>query len=339
MLVNILYMVDKMRISVLLPVYNGMPYIREAVESVLKQELNDWELIVSDNGSTDGTRDYLRSLKDPRIRIYEQPVNLGIMGNLNFLLAHAKAPVARILGHDDRVLPGCLERTDRFMQNRPDCAISRCWALGDSVRYQKGGNLEWEGLLPSRLDPSASALAFATFGNLVGNICRAACRPQMVLQAGGFDQEYPAAGDYEAWLRVAKRFGLHFQNEELVFERVHEQQNSNTQNLKNEVYPQLNRILENLSREVEPSLLEVLRRHWTVHFFSPRAPRFIRQVLSGRLLLAISVWKNLPLNISAFSCFAAYPLVKWKLPQARITTHYLLGEIIKNNNSLPEVAK
>ena len=328
-----------MHISVLLPVYNGMPYICEAIESVLTQDFDQWELVVSDNGSTDGTRDYLRSLNDSRIRIYEQPLNLGIMGNLNFLLAHATASIARILGHDDRLLTGCLERTVQFMEDRPNCALSRCWACGDSVRYQKGGNLEWERLLPFRLDPHASTLAFATFGNLVGNICRAACRPHLVLQAGGFNQKYPAAGDYEAWLRVAKQFGMDFQNEELVFERIHELQNSTTQNLKNEVYPQLNSILEILSREVEPSVLEVLRRHWTIHFLSPRTSRCIQQILSGKFSLAILTWKNLPLNISAFSCISAYLIFKLKLPGASATTNYLLDRILKNNSSLQSLTK
>lgn len=308
-----------------------MPYIAEAVESVLSQNFDDWELIVSDNGSTDDTKTYLSSLNDVRIRICEQPENLGIMGNLNFLLTQANAPIAKILGHDDRLLPGCLEKTVIFMEERPDCAVSRCWASGDSVRYQKGGNLEWEGMLPSHLDAEASLLAFATFGNLIGNICRAACRPQMVLQAGGFDQEYPAAGDYEGWLRVAKRFGVFFQNEELVFERIHEFQNSNTQNVKNEVYSQLNRILERLALEVDPAVLTILRRHWTVHFFSPRVPRFVKQIFAGRFALAISIWKNLPLNISRFSCVTAYPLVKWKHPWASNTTVYLFDEIIKKN--------
>ena len=320
-----------MRISILIPVYNGMPFIIEAVESVLSQSFQDWELVISDNGSTDDTKNYLRSLKDVRIRIYEQSLNLGIMGNLNFLLTHANAPIAKILGHDDWLLPGCLEKTAIFMEKRPDCAVSRCWAYGDSVRYQKGGNLEWEGMLPTRLDAEASVLAFATFGNLIGNICRAACRPQMILQEGGFDQQYPAAGDYEGWVRVAKKFGLFLQNEELVFERTHEFQHSNTQNLKNEIYLQLNRILELLALEVDPVVLNVLRRHWTVHFLSPRVPRFLRQIFSGKFALAISVWKNLPLNISALSCIAAYPLVKWKLPQASITTDHLFSEIIKRN--------
>ena len=322
-----------MRISVLIPVYNGITYIVQAVESVLAQECHDWELVISDNGSTDGTRDYLRSLLDPRIRVYEQPVNLGIMGNLNFLLAQAHAPIAKILGHDDTLLDGSLERIACFMEERPDCAVSRCWALGDALRYSKGGALGWEGLLPSRLEPAAAVLAFATFGNLVGNICRAACRPRLVLQAGGFDPKFPSAGDYEAWQRVAGMYGICLQNEELVFERIHELQDSNLLTQRNEIDPQVNSILEILARRVDPALLDVLRRHWTIHVFSHRFSRFARQVFKGRFSMAASVWKNLPLGISAFSSIAAYPLVKLKLGQANTTTNYLLGHIVKNNKN------
>ena len=322
-----------MRISVLIPVYNGILYIAEAVDSVLAQNGLDWELVISDNGSTDGTRDYLCTLSDPRIRIYEQPVNLGIMGNLNFLLAQARAPIAKIMGHDDTLLNGSLECIARFMEEHPDCAVSRCWALGDAHRYAKGGALEWEGLLPPRLAPAASVLAFATFGNLVGNICRAACRPRMVLQAGGFDQKYPSAGDYEAWQRVAGIYGICLQNEELVFERIHEMQDSNVLTQRNELDTQVNSILEIMAGEVDPSLLHVLRRHWTIHVFSHRFSRFARQVFAGRFSMAASVWKNMPVGISAFSSIAAYPLVKLKRARAHKTTKYLLEQILKNNKT------
>ena len=70
-------------ISILTPVWNGLPYIKECVDSVFAQEFQDWELIISDNGSTDGTRDYLDTLKDQRVRIFKQEKNLGIDGNLN----------------------------------------------------------------------------------------------------------------------------------------------------------------------------------------------------------------------------------------------------------------
>ena len=55
-----------------MPVYNGEPYIHEAIESILKQLLPEWELLISDDGSKDGTIDYLKSLDDPRIFIFTQ---------------------------------------------------------------------------------------------------------------------------------------------------------------------------------------------------------------------------------------------------------------------------
>ena len=322
-----------MRISVLIPVYNGIPYIAQAIESVLAQECQDWELVISDNGSKDGTRDYLRTLSDPRIRVYEQPLNLGIIGNLNFLLTQAQAPIAKILGHDDMLLSGGLERTAQFMEERPDCAVSRCWAQGDKIRYSKRGILRWENQLPSKLEPAAAILAFATFGNFVGNICRAACRPKLVLQEGGFDLKYPSAGDYEGWHRVARTFGIWLQNEELVFERIHKMQDSCVLTQTNQIDPQVNSILEIISKEVDPLLLQILKRHWTIHVFSPRFSRFARQVFSGRFSLASSIWRNLPLGVSGISSVAAYPIFKLKLPQYNSTTSYLLAEIIKRNKN------
>ena len=153
------------RISVLMPVYNGMPYIPEAVESVLAQDEQDWELVISDNGSTDSTRDYLSTLQDPRIRVHLQQANLGIFGNLNFLLAQAQASIAKILCADDKLLPGALARIAAFMEERPWCAVSRCWRLGDKQRYQHDQRWQLEGELPVRIYPAASWLVFATFGN------------------------------------------------------------------------------------------------------------------------------------------------------------------------------
>jgi glycosyltransferase involved in cell wall biosynthesis len=218
------------RISVLMPVYNGMPYVREAIDSVRAQSCQDWELVISDNGSVDGTADYVRSVQDSRIRFYQQTDNLGVYGNLNFLIAQAKSSIAKILCADDTLLSGALEKIATFMEERPQCAVSRCWAVGDKKKYSVGGPNEIESTLPIRLEPNAAVLAYATCGNLVGNLSQAACRPQLIMQAGGFNAEFPYAGDREAWVRVCNQSGLDLQNEELVFERIHPNQFRNLLN-------------------------------------------------------------------------------------------------------------
>ena len=83
------------RVSVVMPTYNGREHINCAVRSVLEQQGADWEMIVSDDGSTDGTREYLEAIADPRVRLFFQSERLGIFGNLNFCIARASAPIPR----------------------------------------------------------------------------------------------------------------------------------------------------------------------------------------------------------------------------------------------------
>jgi glycosyltransferase involved in cell wall biosynthesis len=321
------------RITVLMPVYNGMPYIPEAVETVLAQDEQDWELVISDNGSTDATRAYLSTLQDPRIRIHLQQDNLGIFGNLNFLLAQAQASIAKILCADDKLLPGALARIAAYMEERPWCAVSRCLALGNLAQYLPGQRAEHEGALPAHLRPAAATLAFATFGNVVGNLSKAACRPQQVLALGGFDQNFPYAGDYEGWMRVANHHGIALQNEELIHERHHAAQNSNLLNRNNELFPQLTKLIEMMATKVPTSDLAQLKHHWTIHFLAQRLPKLARQALAGEYRLARSGLSNLPMGISPLAVMAAYPVLKFNLPPARATTRKLFARILEINGS------
>jgi len=152
------------RISVLMPVYNGMPFIQEVIDSVRAQRCQDWELVISDNGTVDGTSDYIRSLRDSRIRFYQQSDNLGVYGNLNFLIARAGSSIAQILCADDTLLDGALEKIATFMEARPQYAVSRCWAVGDKKKYAVGGANEMESTLPIWLEPNTAVLAYATCG-------------------------------------------------------------------------------------------------------------------------------------------------------------------------------
>ncbi len=321
------------RISVLMPVYNGMPYIPEAVESVLAQEEQDWELVISDNNSTDSTRDYLSTLQDTRIRVHLQQANLGACGNLNFLLPQAQASIAKILCADDKLLPGALARIAAFMEERPWCAVSRCLSLGNMQRYQHDRRWQLEGELPVRIYPAASWLVFATFGNIVGNLSKAACRPQLVLEQGGFDQGFPYAGDYEGWMRVAAKHGIALQNDELVFERRHSAQNSILLNRRNELFPQLTKLIERLATKVPPSDLALFKRHWTIHFLAQRLPKLTRQVMAGQYGLARAGLTDLPLGISPIAVIAAYPILKFNLPPARATTRKLFARIVAINGA------
>jgi glycosyltransferase involved in cell wall biosynthesis len=314
-----------------MPVYNGMPYITEAVESVLAQDEQNWELVISDNGSTDATRAYLGTLQDPRIRVHLQSANLGIFGNMNFLLAQAQASIAKILCADDTLLPSALAQVAAFMEERPWCAVSRCWRVGDKKSSLPGMPGEIEARLPISLNPKAALLAYLTFGNPVGNLSQAACRPTMIMKCGGFNEKFPYSGDREAWARISGIHGLELQNEELVLERVHPLQNRILLDKKNENILQMNKLITIWGSMVDGPDYALLRRHWIIHVFAQRTPRLIKQIISGKFDLASGVLTDLPLKITPLSVIAAHIIQKINPPVAQKTTTKLIQRIFEEN--------
>jgi len=99
-------------VSLGLPVYNGANYLREALDSVLAQTYRNWEVILSDNGSTDATpaicAEY--AARDGRIRYYRHAVNMGASRNFNFTFELSRGPLFRWTAHDDVMAPDLLER-------------------------------------------------------------------------------------------------------------------------------------------------------------------------------------------------------------------------------------
>ena len=106
------------RLSVGLPVYNGENFLAESLEAMLGQSYQDFELIISDNASTDGTGDICRryARQDSRVRYIRQPLNIGLARNHNCLVAEARGELFKWASHDDLyardLLERCVERTD-----------------------------------------------------------------------------------------------------------------------------------------------------------------------------------------------------------------------------------
>src|SRR4029077_19838978 len=91
------------RVSIGLPVYNGENYIAESLEALLGQSYKDFELIISDNASTDGTGDICRRYEkqDSRLRYYRQPRNIGLAPNHNFVVEQSRGELFKWASNDD----------------------------------------------------------------------------------------------------------------------------------------------------------------------------------------------------------------------------------------------
>lgn len=110
-------------ITVFMPVYNGLKYLPEAVQSILEQSFRHFEFLIIDDGSTDGSLEYLRELRDPRIRLIAQSKNIGLRANYNFGLAEAQGEYIAIMDQDDIAMPQRLERQWHFMQAHPEVGL------------------------------------------------------------------------------------------------------------------------------------------------------------------------------------------------------------------------
>ncbi len=113
------------KISIGMPVYNGEKYIREALDSLLAQTYADFELVISDNASTDGTeaicREYVN--KDIRIKYIRQPINIGAYNNFNYLLENARGDYIKWLAHDDYLEPFFLEMMVKYLDEHDDVVL------------------------------------------------------------------------------------------------------------------------------------------------------------------------------------------------------------------------
>jgi glycosyltransferase involved in cell wall biosynthesis len=125
------------RVTVGMAVFNAMPFLPHAVEAIKRQTLEEWELIVTDDGSTDGSREWLAALPcDPRIRVMLQPRRLGLVGNKNVFLAEAQGEFVTQLDADDLCVPDRLQRQLAAFAAEPELAIvsSAMWRIDTAGR-------------------------------------------------------------------------------------------------------------------------------------------------------------------------------------------------------------
>ncbi len=117
-------------VSVIMPAYNAERYLVQAMDSLLAQTYQHWELLVADDGSRDSTRALIDSVDDPRIRRYHQDTNQGYLKTWNSLLPKAAGTYITFLDADDYIHPDRLQRLVEFLEKHPEIAI-----CGSGIAY------------------------------------------------------------------------------------------------------------------------------------------------------------------------------------------------------------
>ncbi|SFO58439.1 Glycosyltransferase involved in cell wall bisynthesis [Chitinophaga sp. YR627] len=246
-------------LSIITTVYNGLPYLKECIESVLKQDFQDWELLISDDCSKDGSRDYLDSLNDSRIKLYKQEKNLGIFDNLNFLFSKAGADVSLILCQDDYLVDNSsLDRVVAYWKN-----------ARKEVGFVKFNHAPKRHIIPTKIKAGEADVWFYSFGNFPGNLSNVSLRTNIVEASGWFNQQFPYAGDFEFWSRAARIYDVEIESTSVTYVRRHEGVASNFLNKKGELLSQRDFIASDLYERLlkqYPGTNFYLKLHGTLNY-------------------------------------------------------------------------
>lgn len=198
------------KVSVIIPTYNRLPMLKEAVDSVLSQDFEDFELIVVDDGSTDGTEEEIKKY-GKRVRLLAYPENRGVSAARNRGLLQARGKYVALLDSDDLWVKGKLKIQVAFLDDNPQyplCYTDEIWIrkgkrVNPKVKHAKYSGWIFEKCLPLCIISPSSAVMRRTLFSRVGL----------------FDEALPVCEDYDFWLRVSVRFPVFFINRKLIIKR------------------------------------------------------------------------------------------------------------------------
>ena len=202
------------RFSVIVPAYNVEAFVGEAIESVLRQSVSDWELIVVDDGSTDATAAVVDGFTDPRIHLIRQE-NAGVSAARNQGIAGARSAFLAVLDSDDRLRPTALERLSVGFEGAPKV----CVAYGNASLIDVSGKAFGPDTRPVfGLRPSGYVLPMLLARNFIINGGALLVRARCLRNSGHFREDIRMGQDWELWCRLAALGDFQFIGHEPVLE-------------------------------------------------------------------------------------------------------------------------
>lgn len=197
------------RVTVLVPSYNDERFLGAAIESILAQTFTDFELLIVDDASTDGSRAVVERYRDPRIRLLVNPTNLGGGAARNRGLAASAGEYVAALDSDDLSFPDRLERQIAYLDAHPDVAVVGSQAKLIDVNGRGIGEV-WRpttdlGIRWCRIFQNPVIQSSATFRRSV-----------VWEELGGYEERFRYGEDFDLWQRMAKKHAIHNLAEPLV---------------------------------------------------------------------------------------------------------------------------
>jgi len=294
-------------VSVIIPTYNRVDMVTKSIDSVLAQDFDGFEIIVSDDGSTDNTAQVLSKYGD-KIRTIYGP-NKGTPTAITRAVSIAQGEFFALLGSDDLMLPGRLTAQVKFLLEHPEVvAVGGNLVLQDQekVNYFERCGINFNGQKWIILERPFQQLIRRNFMTDAASMIRRKC----FLEVGGYDLSFRRAADWDLWLRIARQWPLACMNMPCTWVGRH-QNNIAIQSSLLTVECQM-RVIDKALRYHEPIDEDTFRavrgRLWGL------TKRYVRSGLEGT---ERDNWKSIVRNCAAhLPCYQRiYPRLVTSLPR------------------------
>ena len=196
---------QEVKVTVLMPVYNGAEYLEEAIDSILAQTYTNFKLLIINDGSKDNTQAIIDSYSDFRI-ISVQQENMGVSRSLNKGLSMIETPYVRRHDADDMSEPWMLEWQVNFLENNPDVAAvsTRCNFMTENSKVSELHLQPKDHIFDGKELIYAKREHFEPFCPIVhGSVL---CRKEVFEEFGGYRTEFLTSEDNDLWLRIIEKY-------------------------------------------------------------------------------------------------------------------------------------
>lgn len=210
------------RVSVVIASYNHAPFVQESLRSVLTQDFQDFEILVTDDGSSDGTADAVRAVADPRISLEALPENRGACIAMNRAIRRARGRYIAVLNSDDVFLPGKLSEQVAFLERHAEVGAVFGWPAFIDERgqpFDDARHKDHATFLEGNRPRHAWLRHFFEKGN-------ALCHPTALIRrevydtVGLYDARLAQVPDLDLWIRLCARFEIHVMQRPMTAFRI-----------------------------------------------------------------------------------------------------------------------
>lgn len=191
-------------ISVCIPTHNGMPYLEEAIHSVINQTYTDWELVISDDRSTDGSAEYASKFANHNIRVFFNREKPGPEGNWNHCISQSRGVYTKLLCQDDKLNPRCLARQIETLEKYKRSKVSMTASARNIIRPDGDPIMvrRWKNK-PAVVSAEKAIREIIRSGtNPIGEPSAVLFKKSDWVALNGFKADFPYLIDLDFWLRL-----------------------------------------------------------------------------------------------------------------------------------------